>query len=64
MTCKNEIPGTKKLTAKYCPDPAYTKTLIRIAHKNEYPFSAYITPKAVPINKYPVSTGIVYGKAF
>lgn len=23
-----------------------------------------ITPKAIPINRYPVSTGIVYGNAF
>ena len=34
-----------------------------IAHKNEYPFSANITPNAIPMNTYPVNTGIVYGNA-
>ena len=51
ITCKKEMPGTKKFTARYCPDPAYTRRLISTAQKKEYPFSAYITPNAMPMNR-------------
>ena len=64
-TWKIDIPGTKKFAQQdTSPEPAYTRILISAAHKNEYPFSANITPNATPINIYPVKTGIVYGNAF